>query len=130
MSVDDSTSTVSEIIKNKVFSAWKDVKQGRAPGQEGILADVLKGAGTEAYSRFFCLYSQCMHQERLNAMVIFCCIRKNTKKKNLSNNCLISLFNVCRLFCKILINRLMKPLNEANHENNQDLGDSTLPSTT
>ena len=110
------SSEIPEVTVDEVVFALKGMKRGKAPGEDGILVDFLKDAGTEVHRRLARLFSQCIHKKKLpvswyNAIIIL--LYKKGDHQDLSNYRPISLLsNIYKLFSKILTNRSAKPLNE------------------
>lgn len=96
-------------------SALKDMEGGKAPGDNGILVDVLKDAVIEVQTRSAHWFSRSIYQERLfellcNAIVIL--LHKKRYHNELNNDHLISLLEKYTSIYKIFPDISTKILDE------------------
>ena len=97
---------------DEVTHALKDMKRGKAPAEDGILADFLKDGGVELQRRLSLLFTKCIQikqvpEEWCNANVIL--LHKKGDQRDLGNYRPISLLsNLYKLFSKTPLNRIVK----------------------
>lgn len=94
----------------EVQQAINELKNNRAPGEDGIVAEVLKTGGKVLQENLFSLILEVWQQEQMPSqwqVAVICPIHKKGDKSKCSNYRGISLLSVCyKVFAKILQKRL------------------------
>lgn len=114
--VQNSKSEIPPILKEVQF-AVKKMKKGKAPGEDGITADILHEGGEHIEDILTDLFNRCLKQKDVpedwkNAIIIL--LHKKGEREDISNYRPISLLSVLyKVFTRILADRLKRSLDEA-----------------
>ena len=107
---------VSPILPEEVTFAIKNMKRGKAPGEDAITIDFLKDAGECLLKPLTDLFTTCLRTENIpdawsNATIIL--LHKKGDNKDLANYRPISLLcTMYKLFTKLLTNRITQKLDD------------------
>src|SRR3977135_2704666 len=118
-SADDS---VPEVLSAEVQHAVKQMKNNKAPGDDGVVIDIIKEGGEVLYKQLSRLFTNCLRQRTIpkewnNAIIIL--LHKNGDVKDINNYRPISLLShMSKLFTKVIKNRIEKQLH-INHAREQ-----------
>ena len=106
-----------EVMPSEVEFALHEMKNGKAPGIDGIVAEILKLAGKHTIDCLAKVYTSCLRERRIpnhwnKAKIIL--IHKKGDIENIKNYRPISLLPVVyKIFTKIINNRLATTLDES-----------------
>ena len=106
--------SVPEVLCAEVQHAVKQMKNNKAPGDDGVVIDIVKEGGEVLFKQLSRLFTNCMRQrttpkEWNNAIIIL--LHKKGDVKDINNYRPISLLShMCKLFTKVIKNRIEKQL--------------------
>ena len=110
----DTDDDIPPVGADEVAKALKEMKRGKAPGNDEILVDVLKDGGDIVLDQLAKLFTLCIEKTQIpdswnNALMIL--IHKKGDIKDVKNYRPISLLsNTYKLFTKVLTNRITRIL--------------------
>lgn len=105
---------ISDITKEKIAKSLSKMANGKSPGEDGVIAEMLQHGGPPVLSLLDKLYNKCINESTIpeewnNATVVL--LFKKGDKSKLNNYRPISLLSVMyKLFTKIITERLTNKL--------------------
>ena len=105
-----------EITLDELSHALKQMKNNKAPGEDGIVIDVIKEGADEINKHIVNLFNMCLQKRETpkewnNALIIL--LHKKGDVKDISNYRPISLLShMSKLFTKVIKNRIERQLDE------------------
>src|SRR5277367_5522719 len=105
---------IPEVLSWEVQYAIKQMKNNKAPGDDGIVIDIIKEGGQELYHHIAKLFTNCLSKHKTpeawdNAIIIL--LHKKGDIKDINNYRPISLLShMSKLFGKVIKNRIEKQL--------------------
>ena len=106
--------SVPEVLSAEVQHAVKQMKNNKAPGDDGVVIDIVKEGGEVLYKQLSRLFTNCLRQRTIpkewnNAIIIL--LHKKGDVKDINNYRPISLLShMSKLFTKVIKNRIEKQL--------------------
>ena len=106
--------SVPEVLSAEVQHAVKQMKNNKAPGDDGVVIDIIKEGGEVLYKQLSRLFTNCLRQRTIpkewnNAIIIL--LHKKGDVKDINNYRPISLLShMSKLFTKVIKNRIEKQL--------------------
>ena len=106
--------SVPEVLSAEVQHAVKQMKNNKAPGEDGVVIDIVKEGGEVLYKQLSRLFTNCLRQRTIpkewnNAIIIL--LHKKGDVKDINNYRPISLLShMSKLFTKVIKNRIEKQL--------------------
>ena len=113
-STPSNTNNIPAILKEEVAAAIKEMRKGKASGEDKLTVDILKEAGNETIEVITKLFNKCITlcdvpKDWKNAIIIL--LFKKGEKEDIRNYRPISLLSVLyKILMKVLTNRLQKQL--------------------
>lgn len=107
---------IPEILESETMFAIKQMKCGKASGEDAVTPEMLKYGGRSLVKELTDMFNRCIHEQKIptswnNATIVL--LHKKGDKKDLKNYRPISLLStVYKLFTRILTNRLERRLDE------------------
>ena len=105
--------SVPEVLSVEVQHAVKQMKNNKAPGEDGVVIDIIKEGGEVLYKQLSKLFTNCLKLRTIptawnNAIIL---LHKKGDVKDINNYRLISLLShMSKLFTKVIKNRIQKQL--------------------
>jgi Reverse transcriptase (RNA-dependent DNA polymerase) len=106
--------SVPEVLSAEVQHAVKQMKSNKAPGDDGVVIDIIKEGGEVLYKQLSRLFTNCLKHRTIpsewnNAIIIL--LHKKGDVKDINNYRPISLLShMSKLFTKVIKNRIEKQL--------------------
>ena len=114
--------SVPEVLHSEIQLAVKQMKNNKAPGDDGVVIDIVKEGGEVLHKQLARLFTNCLNQRTIppewnNAIIVL--LHKKGDVKDINNYRPISLLShMSKLFTKVIKNRIERQL-DANQSREQ-----------
>ena len=103
---------MQDVLIEEVYHAVKQMKNSKAPGEDGVVIDIIKEGGFQLYKHIARLFTSCLVTRKIpqswnNAVIIL--LHKKGDVTDINNYRPISLSShMSKLFTKVIKNRIEK----------------------